>query len=267
LSWNRKSGKKVRIVLSAGVDMGGKNVKVLLLNNSKVIARATAVGGFEQGTVVEDLLEEATKSAGIPRKEIECIGVTGSGKKYGPPHDVEITEIGAAVKGATFLIPSARTVIDSGAEDSRAIRVENGSARDFATNDKCAAGAGAFCEAMARALEITLEEFGEISLTASKRVPINAQCAVFAESEVVSLINSKTEKRDIARAVNDALAERVVAMVKRVGVEKDVVLVGGLAKNVGYVDALKRGLGIDVLVPEYPEYAGALGAALAAAKQ
>jgi benzoyl-CoA reductase subunit D len=96
-------------------------------------------------------------------------------------------------------------------------------------------------------------------------VPINAQCAVFAESEVVSLINSKTDKKDIARAVNDALGERVVAMVKRVGVQKDVVVVGGLAKNVGYVDALKRGFNVDILIPEYPEYIGALGAALAAA--
>lgn len=254
-------------MLSTGIDIGGKDVKVVLLNDGEVIARVKAVGGFEQGKVAKDLLEKAAKSAGILMKEIERIAVTGSGRKYGPAGAVEITEIGAAAKGTAFLIPSARTVIDSGAEDSRAIKVENGSGKDFATNDKCAAGAGAFCEAMARALELTLEEFGQISLAASKPVPINAQCAVFAESEVVSLINSNTEKKDIARAINDALAERVVAMVKRVGVEKDVVVVGGLAKNVGYVDGLKRGLNIDVLVPEYPEYIGALGAALAAAKQ
>jgi benzoyl-CoA reductase subunit D len=155
-------------------------------------------------------------------------------------------------------------VIDSGAEDSRGIKCDGGVVKDFATNDKCAAGAGAFTESMARALEVRLEEFGEISLQSKKTVPINAQCAVFAESEVVSLINSKTAKEDIARAVNDALAERVVAMVKRIGVEKDVVVIGGMAKNVGYLDGLKRGFKMDVIVPEHPEFIGALGAAIAA---
>ncbi len=252
-------------MVTAGIDIGGKDVKIVLLNDGNVIARVKGAGGFDQGRVANELLEKVAHNASLSREKIAHIGVTGSGKKYGPPHDVDITEIGAAVKGAVFTIPSVRTVIDSGAEDARGIKVENGAAKDFATNDKCAAGAGAFCESMARALELTLEEFGEISLTANKPVPINAQCAVFAESEVVSLINSKTDKKDIARAVNDALGERVVAMVKRVGVQKDVVVVGGLAKNVGYVDALKRGFNVDILIPEYPEYIGALGAALAAA--
>ena len=254
-------------MITAGIDIGGKNVKVVLLKDGNVMARTMAMGGFEQGKVAGDLLEKAVKNVNIARTEIERIGVTGSGKKYAPPHDVDITEIGAAAKGAAFVFPSARTVIDSGAEDSRGIKVENGSVKDFATNDKCAAGAGAFCESMARALELTLEDFGKISLGSDKPVAINAQCAGFAESEVVSLVNSKTPKESIARAVNDALAERVVAMVKRIGVEKDVVVVGGLAKNAGYLDALNRGFNTDVLVPEYPEYIGALGAALAAAEQ
>ena len=254
-------------MITAGIDIGGKDVKVVVLKDGKVLARTKGVGGFEQGEVAEDLLKKAAKNANVSKDDIKSIGVTGSGKKYAPPHDVDITEIGASVKGAVFVAPSAGTVIDSGAEDSRGIKVNNGAAKDFATNDKCAAGAGAFCESMARALEVTLTEFGEISLTAEKGVPINAQCAVFAESEVVSLINSKTPKESIAKAVNDALAERVVAMVKRVGVEKDVVVVGGLGNNVGYVDALKRGFKTDVIVPEFPEYIGALGAALAATEQ
>lgn len=252
------------MMISAGIDMGGKDVKVVLLRDGQVLAREKALGGFDQAKVSEELLEKAIKSAGITRKDIESIGVTGSGKKYAPPHDVEVTEVGAAAKGATFLIPSARTVIDSGAEDSRGVKCEGGIVNDFATNDKCAAGAGAFTESMARALELNLEEFGKISLQSTKTVPINAQCAVFAESEVVSLINSKVAKEDIAKAVNDALAERVVAMVKRVGVEKDVVVVGGLAKNTGYIEGLKHGFKTDVLIPEYPEFVGALGAALAA---
>lgn len=251
-------------MISAGIDIGGKDVKVLLLKNGQILAREKASGGFDPAGVTKELLERAIKNAKIKREDIERIAVTGSGKKYAPPHEVEITEIGAAAKGASFLIPSARTVIDSGAEDSRGIKCEAGVVKDFATNDKCAAGAGAFTESMARALEVTLEEFGKMALKSTKTVPINAQCAVFAESEVVSLINSKVAKEDIARAVNDALAERVVAMVKRVGVEKDVVVVGGLAKNPGYVEGLKRYFKTDVLVPEDPEFAAALGAALAA---
>jgi benzoyl-CoA reductase subunit D len=251
-------------MISAGIDIGGRDVKVLLLKNGQVLAREKAAGGFDQAGVIEDLMEKAVKAAGMTRKEIQKIGVTGSGKKYAPSHDVEITEVGAAAKGVSFLLPSARTIIDSGAEDSRGIKCEGGVVKDFATNDKCAAGAGAFTEAMARALEVSLEEFGNIALKSTTTVPINAQCAVFAESEVVSLINSKVAKEDIARSVNDALAERVVAMVKRIGVEKDVVVVGGLAKNPSYVEGLRHGFKMDALVPEYPEFIGALGAALAA---
>jgi len=253
-------------VISAGIDLGGKDIKVLLFKEGKILAKEKAPGGFEQNRVAEELLEKTINSAGIGREEIGRIGVTGSGTKYAPPHEVEITEIGAAAKGASFLFPSARTAIDCGAEDARAIKCENGLAKDFVTNDKCAAGAGAFTESMARALDVSLEDFGKISLKSTKTVPINAQCAVFAESEVVSLINSKTAKEDISRAVNSALAERVVSMVKRIGIEKDVVVIGGLAKNVGFIAALNEGMKTEVFIPEDPEYVGALGAAIAASE-
>lgn len=251
-------------MIIAGIDIGGRDIKVLILKDSQVLAREKSPGSFDQAKESEELLEKAIRSAHLTRKDIERIGVTGSGKKYAPPHDVEVTDVGAAVKGTSFLIPSVRTVIDSGAEDSRGIKCEGGVVKDFATNDKCAAGAGAFTEAMARALEVSLEEFGKMALQSTKILPINSQCAVFAESEVVSLINSKVAKEEIAKAVNDALAERVVAMVKRIGVEKDVVVIGGLAKNPGYLEGLKQGLKTDVLVPDFPEFVGALGAALAA---
>lgn len=254
-------------MITVGLDLGGKDVKALLLRDGLVVTRAKALGGFEQARVAEELLEKVIRDAAANRKDIARTGVTGSGKKFAPSHDVEITEVGAAAKGAFFVVPSARTIIDSGAEDTRGIKVgDNGKLKDFATNDKCAAGAGAFAESMARALDVTLEDFGKISLKSTKHVPINSQCVVFAESEVVSLINSKREKEDIARAINDALAQRVIAMVKRVGVEEDIVVVGGLARNAGYVDGLKRGFKGKVFVPEYPEYIGALGAALAAAE-
>jgi benzoyl-CoA reductase subunit D len=154
-----------------------------------------------------------------------------------------------------------------GAEEGRSVRLnDQGKVLDFAFNEKCAAGAGAFAEAMARALETTVEELGPLALTSEKAVPMNAQCAVFAESEVVTLIHSKTPRQDIARAVLDAIASRIISMVRKVGFEKDVAVIGGVALNPGFIDAMNRGLEMQVHVPEDPEYIGALGAALLASE-
>jgi benzoyl-CoA reductase subunit D len=159
-------------------------------------------------------------------------------------------------------------VIDIGAEMGRAAKCdETGKMVDFVLNERCAAGAGAFIEAMSRALEVELERFGPLSLEADKSPPMNAQCTIFAESEVVTLIHEGESKKNIIRALHDAIAERNISMVRRLGVEKDVALIGGLAKNVGFVDAMKRGLEMDVLIPEDPLIVGALGAALIAAER
>jgi benzoyl-CoA reductase subunit D len=166
------------------------------------------------------------------------------------------------------MFPEARMVIDVGAEEGRAIRCnESAKVVDFAINEKCAAGAGAFTEAMARALELPIEELGSLSLQSTQAIPMNAQCAVFAESEVVSMIHNNVSKPDMARAVHDAIASRIISMVRKVGYERPVVLIGGMAKNVGFVESLKRGLELDDLrIPDEPEFCSALGAALAAAE-
>jgi benzoyl-CoA reductase subunit D len=159
-------------------------------------------------------------------------------------------------------------VIDVGAEDARAVKCdERGVMQDFVVNARCAAGAGTFIEAMARALEVKMEDMGSLSLQADRASSINASCVIFAESDVVSLIHREEPKSEIARAIFDAMAERVSSMVRRLGVNPDVVLVGGVAKDVGFVDSLKRRLGIEILIPKEPIYAGAVGAALVAAKR
>ena len=137
---------------------------------------------------------------------------------------------------------------------------------DFAKNDKCAAGVGAYVEAMARALEVSIDEMAALSLASRQLVPLSATCVVFAESEVVSLIHAETPKSDIAHAINDAIAVRVRAMVQRVRVEPDVALVGGMAQNAGFLSCLQKHLGTTVWVPEQPQMVGALGAALIAAQ-
>jgi len=157
-------------------------------------------------------------------------------------------------------------VVDVGADEARAIKLgDGGKVVDFAINEKCAAGAGAFVEAMSRALEMPLAEFAEASLESTQTIPMNAQCTVFAESEVVSLIHANTRPADIARAVHDAMASRVSTMVRRIGVEDPVVLGGGAALNVGFVKALSEALGgVHVHVLTDAEYLGAHGAALMA---
>ena len=185
------------------------------------------------------------------------------GRKAVPYTTKDVSEMVSAVKGGHFLVPSAKVVVDIGAEEGRVARCnDKGVVQDSAVNDKCAAGAGTFVEAMARALEVSVEDFAKLSLKSKGEVPMNAQCIIFAESEVISLLHAKAPHADIAKAIHTAIADRVSSMTRRVGIEKDVVLIGGLAKNRGFVDALNRNLGIEVVIPEDPEYVSALGAAL-----
>jgi benzoyl-CoA reductase subunit D len=179
-----------------------------------------------------------------------------------------VSMMGADAKAGVYLFPKARTIIDVGAEEARAVKCDEKAVMvDFIVNERCAAGAGAFIEAMARALEVKPEEMGMLSLAAERASPINASCVIFGESDVVSLIHRQEPKPEIARAVYDAMADRISSMVKRLGLTPDVVLIGGVAKDVGFIASLQRKLGINVLIPEFPEYAGALGAALTAASR
>jgi benzoyl-CoA reductase subunit D len=253
-------------MITAGIDMGAKAIKVIILKDGEILSKSMVLSGREKEKLAQQAFDEALKKAGLSRGDIARIMATGAGRKRVSFADDDVTEVGADARGATWFFPSARTVIAVGAEEGRGIKCdEQGKVVDFAINEKCAAGAGSFTEAMSRALELKLEEMAELSLHSQGAAAINAQCAVFAESEVVSLVHSKTPKADIARAVHDAIASRITSMVRTVGVGKDIALIGGLARNVGFVDSLKRGLESDLLIPEDPEFVGALGAALVAA--
>ncbi|MBE0481137.1 MAG: CoA activase [Dehalococcoidia bacterium] len=253
-------------MISAGIDMGAQAVKVVIVNDGKVVARSMTHTGFEPLESAKKALDDAANKAGIPREDIKSVIATGAGRKAVDFATRTVTEVTADARGVVSLLPSVRTVIDIGAEEARGISCDaEGKVLDFAKNDKCAAGAGAFVESMARALDIKIPEMIAISLKSTQDAPINATCAVFAESEVVSLIHSKIEKADIAHAVHDAIASRVSSMVRRIPVEKDVALIGGVANNAAVVDVMKKHLGVDIIVPEHPDYVSALGAALSAA--
>jgi len=253
-------------MITAGVDVGAKTIKIIILKDDRVIGQNIIPAGYNVQESTKTAWADVLLKAGLQLNQIDRILSTGAGRtEVSEAHD-QITEVSAVARGAIGLDPGIRTVIDVGAEEGRAIKINaDGKVVDFAINEKCAAGAGAFTEAMARALEVTIEQLGPLSLQSTKAVAINAQCAVFAESELVTLVHSKTPKPDMARAVHDAIADRIVSMVRRVGMEKEVMLVGGVARNIGFVDSLKRELDTEIFIPETPETVGAYGAALLAA--
>ena len=209
-------------------------------------------------------LDLALDKAELQSGDIDVIVSTGGGRDKIPFAKKEITGIGAGARGAAFLFPSVRTVIDVGAEEGRVIKCDpTGRVLRFLVNEKCAAGAGVFTEAMSRALGIEINHFGEMALQSSEKALLNTQCVIFAESEVVSLIHSGAPKSDIARIVCNTISHKISSQARAIGLEKDVALIGGMALNIGFVDSLKSELAVDLHIPPEPEFVGAIGAAIA----
>lgn len=236
------------------------------MSNGKILGQSMVLAGWDAAIAGEQAFDEALKKAGLKRPDVAKIMATGAGRGEAKFATASATDVACNAKGIVFLHPEVRTVIDVGAEESRAAKCDaTGRVVDFAKNDKCAAGVGSFVEAMAKALEINVEEMARISLQSDKEIPVNVTCVVFAESEVVSLIHSGHQKHDIARAINDAIASRTTSMVRRIGVEPEVALIGGTARNIGVQASLKRSLGItNLVVPKEPEFVSAIGAAIIA---
>jgi predicted CoA-substrate-specific enzyme activase len=188
---------------------------------------------------------------------------TGYGRENVRNRTKAVTEITCHARGAHTLHPEARSVIDIGGQDSKAIALEpDGRVRRFEMNDKCAAGTGRFLEVMARTLEVDLKDFGPIALTARKPAAISSTCTVFAESEVISLLAQDMEVPEILAGLCLAIAQRVNSLASRVGMHPQVMMTGGVAKNAGVVKAIEEKVGYPVMVPDEPQTIGALGAAL-----
>jgi len=256
-------------MISAGIDCGAKNTKTVILRDGHIIGKGMLLTRFDQKKAIRASWEAALKEADILEGDVARTCITGSGKVSINNKEGIISDTKAMAKGANFFFPNARTVADVGAEEGRAVKIDDrGNVVDFAINEKCAAGAGAFLEVMARALEVSLEEMGRMYLQSKKEIAMNAQCVVFAESEVVGLIHAKTQKPDISKAIHDAMAGHIISLIRRVGVNEDVVLVGGVSRNSGFVDSMKRHLTLDkIYIPDEPEYGAALGAAVVAAEE
>ena len=253
----------------AGIDCGAKNTKTVIMKGEEILGKGITLTGFDQNAAVERSLKEALEDAGVGRDDLESIGGTGAGMDDILDANVKVNEIKSMARAANFFFPDARTVTDVGAEMGRAAKIdEKGNIVDFAINEKCAAGAGAFIEAMARALESDVTEMGPMANISDKAIAMNAQCAIFAESEVVGLIHAKMKKEDISRAIHDAMASRIVSMIRKIGVNKDVAMIGGVGLNPGFVESMRRELNIDkIYIPEDPAFSAAVGAALVAMEE
>ncbi|MBQ9719952.1 MAG: 2-hydroxyacyl-CoA dehydratase [Oscillospiraceae bacterium] len=248
----------------AGVDSGSASTDAVILDaERRIIGSAILPTGAGAASGAEKALKAALEQAGLTRDDLAAVVTTGYGRETVGLSDASVTEITCHAKGAHFLYPNTRTVIDIGGQDSKVIRLDaEGNVVNFVMNDKCAAGTGRFLEMMARTLQLSLKDMSELGLEWKNEVAISSMCTVFAESEVVSLIAENTPPADIVRGLNMAVATKTSALVRRLGSEPDYVMTGGVAQNHGVVRALEEKLGETIHVPEEAQLCGALGAAL-----
>jgi predicted CoA-substrate-specific enzyme activase len=253
----------------AGIDMGAKSIKVLILDGEKRIQGKSVVKTrVDFPAVAKEALNVALQQADLKEEDLDYIATTGFGRYNVPFRDIQITEITSAARGAVFLFPKTRCVLDIGAQSTRAMRVlDTGKVRNFRTNDKCAAGAGGFIERASKYLEIKIEEVGDLSIQATKPQTISSVCAVLAESEIINHVSAGEKVEDILRGVHNSLASRALALIKRAGLEDEVTFVGGVARQKGMVKALEETVKTKVNVSEEPDMIGALGAALLALRR
>jgi predicted CoA-substrate-specific enzyme activase len=252
-------------MITAGVDVGAITAKAAIFGDGDLLASTVILAGYDRAAAAVQVLDQALAQANVTREKITRLIGTGYGRVQVHGADRTVTEITCHARGAFHLCPTVRTVIDIGGQDSKSISVgPGGKVLDFVMNDKCAAGTGRFLEVMAHALEEDLVAFGQLALSAPRRVTISSTCTVFAESEVITHVAAGVPKGVIIAGIHDAIAARVATLVGRIPIEDDIVLTGGVAHNVGLVYMLQERLGHRIVVPEQAQLAGAIGAALIA---
>ena len=244
-----------------GVDIGSQNIAVVILEKEDVIYQQVKSQNDEmQGP--RQVLENSIKEAGLRDTDITHITATGRGRNRLDTAK-KSSEVVCQARGAIRLFPTARTVINIGAESSRVISInENGRVSSFVTNDKCAAGTGLFLESMAHLMNLSMAEIGDLALSADSYEEVSSRCAIFAESEVISHIHKGITKERILAGLHHAVALRILELTNRVSIKPDVVFTGGVAKNSAIKNELESQLELSLLIPRDPLVVGALGAAL-----
>lgn len=242
--------------MQIGIDLGSRAIKMAVFDDGVLVGKEVVESSFEPHKQAADMVSRFSSTQVV---------ATGYGRHIAQKHFAQkvITEIKAHALGARFCVAGARTILDVGGQDSKVISLdENGRVAQFQMNDKCAAGTGRFLEIMAGSLGYSLDEFSAAASRSTQDIPINSMCAVFAESEVVSLRNRGYAAADISRAIHLAISERLCGMLERNGIQDTLVFTGGVANNRFLVDMLADKIGRSVVVPDHPEIVGAIGAAL-----
>jgi len=247
----------------AGVDIGSTMTKIVVMDGAgNICSRIVGPTGPEHRRLANEVLAQALEQANLSFGQIDYVVATGYGRVNVPFADRQITELTCHARGVASLFPTVRTAIDIGGQDAKGLKIKDGKLLDFVMNDKCAAGTGRFLEVLADTLGLELDDLGGISLESTKKVPISSTCTIFAQQEVIARISEGLPLEDIVAGLHNALAGRVARMVQRLRVEPDVVLTGGVAKNIGVVRAMQENLGYKILVPPDPLLTGAIGAAI-----
>jgi predicted CoA-substrate-specific enzyme activase len=250
-------------MITAGVDIGSSTSKAVLFGDDGILSHSIILTGSESVHSATQVMNEVLQKSNLSAEALQYIVATGYGRIIVPFAHEALTELTCHARGANWLFPEVRTILDMGGQDCKAIRCDrSGRLQNFIMNDKCAAGTGRFLELMARLLGLSLDELGELSLNARSAIKINSTCAVFAKSEVTSLIREGKEREDVLAGLHSAIAGRVYSLLRGVGIEPELAVTGGIGKNRAVVQELEKRLGMKVLIPEEPQIVGALGAAL-----
>jgi predicted CoA-substrate-specific enzyme activase len=255
-------------MITAGVDIGSTTSKAVLLKKDRILGQVVINNKSLPAASAIDVFEKCCVQSGVHKKDIEVIATTGYGRRLAQFGDMVMTEIKSCALGALFIkspYGEIRTIIDVGGQDTKIIALnEEGDIEDFAMNDKCAAGTGRFLEMLADKLDLSYEEFVEQALSSTRMIHMNATCAVFAESEVISLLSRGVDKSDIAAGAHDAIASRISSMIRRIGQMEVLCFTGGGALNQALIKAIEENLNKRLYIPDHPQTIAALGAAISA---
>lgn len=252
-------------MITAGCDVGSLTSKAVLMKNNRIIGSHITKSRVKPEMSAREAMEGALQQSGVSEDQITCCVGTGYGRDKIPFINHAISEIACHGKGAKWLMPSVRTIIDIGGQDCKAMKIDDtGKVVRFITNDKCASGTGRFLEVMARVLGINIEDLGLLSKKAKKPILLASTCTVWAQADVIKYLNSGYAVEDIGAGINTAMANRIAILANTIKAEKDISMTGGVAKNEGVVTTLSKTIGQKIKVARKadPQLAGAIGAAI-----
>ncbi|MBI4319935.1 MAG: hypothetical protein HY675_15710 [Chloroflexi bacterium] len=251
-------------MITFGIDIGSVSAKAAIMLDGEISSWSLIRTGPDSAETAKKVMQQVLDELDLRLEDVDYIVSTGYGRVVVPFAQKSITEISCHAKGANWFFPSARSILDMGGQDCKAIKCdETGKVVDFAMNDKCAAGTGRYFEIIAGLLDLPLHDIGPLSLDVAADVaPMSSKCAVFARSEAMGMLRRGVPKNEILAAVAEAVTDRVRNLMSRVGVVEDFVISGGIGKNVGVVERIERKLGVRAYLAEEPQIVGAVGAAI-----